>query len=663
MAEFKLGRIRFVWKGPWVTGSDYIPDDVISYSGKTYICVVTHTAGTFNSDLTAATPKWDLMSDGVSWSGDWTALTAYAPGDIVRYGGTTYICVTTHTSTTTLEASQTPTPVWEILATGFSWKGAWATTTVYKKNDVVKFGGYSYVCNTAHTSNAAATGFYTDESKWDILNAGLEYKTAWADATYYKKNDVVKFGADLWICTTAHTSSGTLNASNFSILVNGFQFEDSWTGGTSYQVGDIVTYGGYAYVALQNHSTSQTPSTATTYWSVFTTGFKFQGDYLNVTDYKIGDVVRHGGYTYLAVQDTSGNTPPSGPHWTQLNSGLKWKNISVAYTNVASSNLVATGSGNPTFNITRNNALYTVTIGNAAGTGYTVGDTLRVLGTAVGGQSPVNNITLTVATITGGGATGPIATVTNTGVAVTWNATTSYILGDIVLYGANSYICVNAHTSTTGNRPDADTTGSYWNLLTAGAELAQLTTTGDTFYYSESGPARLPVGKDGQILRVSNGLPSWGYFGQVNNLIYVSPTGTDRTDFGSSPENPLKTVRYACELVEKGYLNQNTTELLTKNKQFILKEVNNYVKFTYSMAIGATTISSDGSRPNQLTLATLATTTASAADGTATIGFSTQAVKVLKPFFDLDKLLLWVIDGRCNDPSNYYLTFREYTTS
>ena len=121
-----------------------------------------------------------------------------------------------------------------------------------------------------------------------------------------------------------------------------------------------------------------------------------------------------------------------------MNSGLKWKNVSVSYTDVTSSNVNATGSGNPTFDVTRNNAVYTVTIGGTAGTGYTVGDTLKVLGTSVGGQSPVNDISLTVATITGGGGTGPIGTVTATGIAVTWNTSTDYVLGDIVLYGAVS---------------------------------------------------------------------------------------------------------------------------------------------------------------------------------------------------------------------------------
>ncbi len=621
MAEFKLGRIRFVWKGNWATTTSYIVDDVVAYNGKTYICVVTHTSGTFNTDLTALTPKWNLMADGQTWGGDWTPATAYSPGVIVRYGGTTYICKTNHTSAGTFSATN-----WDIFATGLDWQTDWATTTAYKLNDVVRFGGYTYVCNTAHTSGATTADFYTDSAKWDTLNAGLDYKGTWsASSVYYKINDVVKYGADLWICTTAHTSSATFSTADFTIFVNGFQFESSWSNSTAYQVGDIVTYGGYTYVALQNH-TGQTPSTATSYWSVFTTGFKFQGEYVNSTDYEIGDVVSLGGYTYLAVQDTSGNVPPNSTYWSQLNSGLAWRNISASYTNVASSNVSATGSGSPTFNVTRNNAVYTVTIGSTAGTGYTVGDTLKILGTAVGGQSPVNDVAVTVATISGGGGTGPIATVTVTGIAVTWTTSTAYVLGDIVLYGANSYVCVNSHTASSGNRPDADLTGTYWNLLTAGAESAQLIATGDTFYYSSSGPARLPIGQDGQILRVSNGLPSWGYFGQVNNLIYVSLGGTDRADYGSSPENPLRTIRYACELVEKGYLHQNATALIAKNKQFLMKEVNNYTYFTFSADVGKTYASSDGSRPNQLELATLATASATASGGTATVGFSAQTV-------------------------------------
>jgi hypothetical protein len=143
------------------------------------------------------------MADGVSWKGAWANDQDYASGDIVRYYGTTYICITAHTSNLSdyLEDDNLPTPVWETLASGLNWTGDWDTSTVYHINDVVKFGGYSYICSTPHLSTSSATGFYTDESNWDILNAGLEYKeNGWEDATYYKKNDVVKFGPDVWIC-------------------------------------------------------------------------------------------------------------------------------------------------------------------------------------------------------------------------------------------------------------------------------------------------------------------------------------------------------------------------------------------------------------------------------------------------------------------------------
>ena len=96
MAEFKLGRIRFVWKGSWYTGAVYSVDDVVRYGGRTYICVVNHTAASeFQTDLTAA--NWALMSDGQEWKGDWSLNTTYKPNDIVKYGGYIYICNTGHT--------------------------------------------------------------------------------------------------------------------------------------------------------------------------------------------------------------------------------------------------------------------------------------------------------------------------------------------------------------------------------------------------------------------------------------------------------------------------------------------------------------------------------------------------------------------------------------
>jgi hypothetical protein len=839
MAEYKLGRIKFVYQGTWTTSTAYVVDDVVTVGGKTYICTVSNTAAaTFAADL--ASNYWNKFADGNNWRGAWANGTFYNPGDLVQYGGTIYNANTGHTSTASTAlivatgftvsggtatltyatqavqpflvgatitlsgflptATSTPSNInasftvltctttqlafslsgtytvstlgtvsgtsqlgletdqskWDTFSTTFNWSNAWTTNTRYKVKDLVTYGGYTYVCKNAHVSaNTASLGLETDSSNWDTFNAGIAYQGTWSGSSVrYKLNDIVTYGADLWICTTQHTSSTTFNASNFAIFVNGLQFESSWSTGTVYQIGDLVTYGGNTYAAIQNHS-SQVPSTATAYWQPFTTGFNFRGDWLVTNSYRIGDVARLGSYTYVATADntqqvvagiattissdgtrpnqitlasgititgasvtsttatltyatqtqipfaagqtivvagvtntayngtfivtgtpsttqvqftltgtpasssggtvsgttanlvaglpivmsgttfggivsgttyyvyatppdsthfvlasspanvgtvpfvltstatgsmtgTTNPTPPFSTYWSRLNSGIRWNGVSASYTAVSATNVTGSGTS-ATFNVTTSGTAYSVTV-NAGGSGYTYQNTIKILGTSVGGISPANDIVLS---LTAAG-TGPVSTFTFTGYAVTWVTGTSYVLGDSVYFGANSYICVNAHIGTSGNRPDADTTAIYWNLLASGAESASLTTQGDIFYYGANGPTRLPIGTDGQVLRVSSSTPAWNYYGNINNVVYVGPTGADSVGIGQglSIDKPWLTVRYAAKQVEDGYLNNNARDLLAKNKQFILKEVSNYVTYTYKASVTGTSAGS-----------------------------------------------------------------------
>ena len=187
MAEFKLGRIRFVWKNDWVTGTTYYKDDIVAYGGKTFLCAVGHTAAAdFYTNLNNVPTKWNQFADGIAWKGDWADLTTYAINDIVKYGGYVYICNEGHTADTLLENDQSK---WDLFAESFDWKGAWATGTYYKVNDTVKYGGLVYLCNTEHTSAAtSASGLEADQSKWDVFSRGNDWKGAWATGTRYKLN-------------------------------------------------------------------------------------------------------------------------------------------------------------------------------------------------------------------------------------------------------------------------------------------------------------------------------------------------------------------------------------------------------------------------------------------------------------------------------------------
>ena len=507
MAEFKLGRIRFVWKDAWTATTTYYKDDVISFGGKIYICVQGHTsAADFFTDLEIVPSKWNLVSDGQTWKGQWTTSTTYVYGDIVQYGARLYIATAVHTSQAdAADGLEADIANWDLYAEGLAWKGEWSTSTRYIVNDMVKYGGTTYVCNTYHTSAATAVlGLENDQSKWDVFNSGLEFKSTWTTGTQYKVNDVVQYGAALWIATTAHTASAlfSTDVANWTEFVRGFQFESDWEPLRVYQPGDIVRYGGNQYIALTNHSESN-PYTEPTDWQLFTQGIKFLGEWgedSTQQDYRVGEVIRHGAYVYQCIADHQNQEPPNATYWNRLTSGLRWRS--------------------------------------------------------------------------------------------TWADDAEYLLGDIVRYGDNSYICINQHISegddystetkvgagggAENSRPDLDITGTYWNIIAVGNEASVLTTKGDLVYYAGSGPARLPIGAEGQVLRVStDSTPEWAYLGVADDVYYVATHGADvpAPTNGRTIDKPWKSIRYAAEQVEKGAKNPDAAKLLELNRQFIQREI------------------------------------------------------------------------------------------
>jgi hypothetical protein len=83
---------------------------------------------------------------------------------------------------------------------------------------------------------------------------------------------------------------------------------------------------------------------------------------------------------------------------------------SVTYTSLTATNLSGLGS-DATFNVTRSGTNYIVTVQDS-GTGYVLGDKIRILGTSLGGTTPTNDLTITVSEI----LSGAIVNVTSTGV-------------------------------------------------------------------------------------------------------------------------------------------------------------------------------------------------------------------------------------------------------
>lgn len=506
MAEFKLGRIRFVWKNEWAASQTYYQDDVVAFGGKMYICVLGHTSQpNFFSDFNVVPAKWNLVSDGQTWKGEWTPDTDYVFDDIVKYGAKLYIANTIHTSTANIaDGLEFDINYWDDFADGLDWKGDWTTNTRYRVNDFVKYGGGTYVCNELHTSSATTElGLEADQDKWDYLSQGIEYKGSWASDVRYKINDLVRYGAGVWIATVPHTSSEEFitDSANWSKFVEGFQYENDWSPFRGYQYGDVVRYGGNQYIAKTNHINLLPPDNEDD-WGIFTEGFRFLGDWNDdsaLQEYKVGEVVRLGGFTYICIKDHEGEQPPNAEFWKLVNSGFRWR--------------------------------------------------------------------------------GP------------WLDDQEYYEGDVVRYGDNSYVCVLGHISegddesslggTPGSRPDLADSGQYWSIIAVGTEQSVLTEIGDLVYFSGTAPTRLPIGIDGQVLRVGpNSTPTWEFLNSAEDVYFVAEHGVDGQYpiYGGSIDRPFKTIRYACEQIERGIKNQNSQFMLEMNRVFIQKEVSAWIR-------------------------------------------------------------------------------------
>ncbi len=531
MAEFKISRIRFTWQGDWAAGTAYTKDDIVRYDSKVFVCLVGHTADLdFYEDLnyvdetvtpSVPDPKWELMFEGQAWVGNWAPETYYSIGEIVKDGGQVYICTLGHTSRDNLaqdstswtyfartedwrtdwtvdtyyelfaivkyggivyrcidphlsagtidEGLEADIAKWTIVGLTHDWKTDWATETRYKRNDVVKYGATVYRCTEGHTSATSVDdGIEVDSDKWEIIHRGIEYKFDWDPDTFkYKVNDIVKYGANLYICTTAHVSSEEFDESKWIFFIPGLQYEEDWLSLETYQPGDVVKYGGYSYYS-KTLNTNKVPSVESADWELLTIGYKMQStDWNSAQQYYVGDVVRRQGQLYVAREDNSAKDPNISSEWELQIPGEKY-------------------------------------VGN-------------------------------------------------------WFPEQSYAIGDIVTYRENTYRCITLHESEDANRPDNDiaknltlNVGEYWALLIEGDHNNRLEYQGDIKTYdviedSSAVPSRLPIGNDGEVLRVVDSQVSWEKFGVVNKVYYVATDGVDEITRGTTLNDPWRTVKYACQ--------------------------------------------------------------------------------------------------------------------
>ena len=560
-AEFKIGRLRYTWKGAWQTATFYNRDAVSSFDGKTYVCLIPHTSGVFYDDynhvdpVEGNTPYWTLMLEGTAWKGEWQPLTSYTLGNIVLYGGSIYKRIVNAPSGATFNPAN-----WEIyIGVNSNWTGAWTATTTYTLGDIVKYGGITYKCTLQHTS---ALLLETDISKWEILELGIEFKGTWnPTAVRYKTNDVVKYGPDLWIANRGHLSALPFDATadientlpSWRLWLPGPEYTGTWNSATVYALGDVVKYGGYSYINLIVNNTNIVPVTLGGNWEVVTTGYSFQNDWVTATTYKIGSLVRRGGNLYEAIQDNSAQDPSVA-------------NISVTYT--------ALGSSGTTLVVDDTTGIVPGMF--ISGNGFELGQyvvnvvnptTLTI--SAAPYSTIVNNDTLTLS-----GVNGAYWKILTPGVRWRnrWIEATTYIVGDIAVWNNATYRCITTNLSTVLNRPDLNVDKDIWVLYLPHDQYNVLNLPGEMVVNTAGVNESLPIGPEGYLLKSVTGTPTWSNVFQTPAVYYVAPSGTDEITSGATWDNPYKSIRYACERVAAGVYNSVAKNRLFLNKDFLIEE-------------------------------------------------------------------------------------------
>src|SRR6056300_1132876 len=274
MADFKLGRIKFKWRGDWATSTAYLVDDIVKYGGNTYVVVENHTSqstsAAFYTDLTAG--KWQLHTEGLFFKGDWAGSTFYKLNDLVKYGAYQYRCILQHTSSSSFAIGSN----WQTYTEGLQWEDTYNAGTTYQDGDVVNYGGYTYVYVN---STPSAGNTPTDNSFWDVVTTGYNNTGTYSHGTAYKTGDVVQYGGYVYVANANHTNQypantdGTTNSSYWDLVVKGFDYQSgAYDVATTYNIGDVVRYITSTYVMLKDRQINVTPGTDGTVWQIIAQG-------------------------------------------------------------------------------------------------------------------------------------------------------------------------------------------------------------------------------------------------------------------------------------------------------------------------------------------------------------------------------------------------------
>ena len=297
MADFKLDRIRFNWKNSWTAATEYTKDDIVRYEGSTYVCVLGHTS--------SATTFYD---DYGNWVQD---LTVTVGRNTLDTANVYYI------------------------------NGQEAPELVLKR-------GLTYVFNLDDATNDTHQFLFSDVENGTHVNAGFTYndgveyyinKTQVTKSTYISqftsatyreiRLTVADDNINLFYYCNAHEGMGNSidlsTDAKWELQIPGVKWSGDWATGIYYEFGDTVNYSGIVYTCLYPHNSAGDASNGLEVdqhnWTALAKAIDYRLNWLVTTRYRVNDVVRFGGKLYRCIE---GHTSAATQELGLTNDLSKW---------------------------------------------------------------------------------------------------------------------------------------------------------------------------------------------------------------------------------------------------------------------------------------------------------------------------------------------------
>ena len=343
MADFRIDRLKFRWKGNWTAGLNYVKDDVVYYNGKAFVCMQGHVSSdNFYKDEDGQESLTYSVTIGTDTLEGKASGNFYIDGiespELNLIQGKTYIFDQTDESNTNFN-NETHPFAFSVEENGtLSGSNRFENGVTYFLNDVaVSYNDYISLFNNSETrkieviipssvpdqlyyyspNNADMGGKLNTkyDSFWELMFDGRSWDSEWTTNNFYAEGNVVKYGSAVYICSTSHISaaSDSLGLENdqekWSLLTAVDEWTSEWATSTRYVTNDLVKYGGIVYRCTVPHTSASTSTDGlelnSSQWQVVSYGIEYVGQWTSGHRYKEGDLVKNGPSLWKA---TTGHT-------------------------------------------------------------------------------------------------------------------------------------------------------------------------------------------------------------------------------------------------------------------------------------------------------------------------------------------------------------------